>query len=190
MLLSLPNEMEFKDDEILALIRQNNTRERGYRLLIKKYQKRLYAHIRNLVQTHEDTDDVLQNTFLKIFKNLNGFEQKSSLFTWIYRIATNEAMNLLQTKTRNNHVVKDNIIPLFGNSKAEGYFDEQQAIVLFEKAILALPEKQKLVFHLRYYEALTYEQISHITETSVGALKASYHHAIKKLESFIKENNL
>jgi RNA polymerase sigma factor (sigma-70 family) len=186
MQIPLLKNLPFEDENILEFIRKPEKREYGYRLLIQKYQERLYYHIRNLVKTHENTDDVLQNTFLKIFKNIDSFENKSSLFTWIYRIATNESLNFLQKENKYNirHISEGKA----HTEKAENTgMDAEKITFHVEKAINLLPEKQKIVFHLRYYDEMTYEQIAEITNTSVGSLKASYHHAVKKIEAYIKE---
>lgn len=174
------------DEKIVDLIQVRGRQEEGFRLLVNTYQKRLYNHIRNLVRSHEDTDDVLQNVFLKVCKHIHHFEQKSSLFTWMYTIATRESFNFLtnQKKRDSTYIFEDNI-PV---GKGENDLNEQAITSLLQRGIETLPEKQRLVFHMRYYDEMTYEQISAITETSVGALKASYHHAVKKLERIILEN--
>ncbi|HMG15691.1 MAG TPA: sigma-70 family RNA polymerase sigma factor [Saprospiraceae bacterium] len=176
-----------EDKQILQLMRDTSQVERGFRLLIGKYQERLYFHIRGIVADHEDTDDVLQNTFIKVFKNFHSFEEKSGLYTWLYRIATNESLSYLQSKNRRStSSLEDEQLNLVNRISADSYTDNED---LQEKLILAidkLPEKQKLVFHMRYYDEMSYEEMSKVLETSVGALKASYHHAAKKIEAFIK----
>lgn len=174
------------DEKIVDLIQVKGLREEGFRLLIRTYQKRLYSHIRNLVRSHEDTDDVLQNVLLKVCKNFHQFEQKSSLFTWMYTIATRESFNFLTNQKKRDHAYnfQQNVLV----EKSEHGLDEQAITALLQKGIEALPVKQRLVFHMRYYDEMTYEQIAVITETSVGALKASYHHAVKKLETIILEH--
>jgi RNA polymerase sigma-70 factor (ECF subfamily) len=179
--------MNFAGDHIiLELISKPESRNDGYRQLIGKYKEKLYWHIRRLVQCHEDTDDVLQNTFLKIVKNIDGFKQQSSLYTWIYRIATNESINFINNKKNKNAESNQNIV---NNSQAyliTDTFNEDRVLSTLASAINLLPEKQKLVFNLRYYDEMSYQDMSIITKTSVGALKASYHHAVKKIEEFIK----
>jgi RNA polymerase sigma factor (sigma-70 family) len=175
------------DEIILKLIAKDDSRESGFRLLIRKYQERMYYHIRNLLKTHENTDDVLQNVFIKVIKHVKDFEGKSSLYTWLFRIATNESLNFLETQNRQLSHLKawrENNHSKYGESQD---WDEDQKVNQVEKAIRSLPDKQRLVFHLRYYEEMPYEQISEITGTTTGALKASYHHAVKKIESFILE---
>lgn len=178
------NETE-NDDNILRLIAVDATRESGFRLLIRKYQQRLYYHIRNLVKTHDNTDDVLQNVFIKVIKHIKDFKGESSLYTWLFRIATNESLNFLENQNRQLSNLKAWQENNPGKENKIHDWDEEQIINQVEKAIRALPDKQRLVFHLRYYEELTYEQIAEITGTTTGALKASYHHAVKKIEAFI-----
>lgn len=173
-----------QDDQILALILSDGNKEDGYRLLIRKYQQRLYGFIRKMIKNHEDTDDVLQNTFIKIFKNIDRFQQKSSLSTWVFTIATNETLNFIDSKKRKStDEWKDHY-----SQPATDSPDENKTIRWLNEAIDTLPEKQKIVFHLRYYEEMPYHQMAIITDTSEGALKASYHHAVKKIEHYLMQN--
>jgi len=175
------------DDEIIRLIKDDRTKEQGYRLLIRTYQVRLYHHIRNLVKTHEDTDDVLQNVLVKVCKNIGKFEQKSSIFTWMYTIATRESFDFLDRKKKKED--KESSFGKVVSMDTHGdELDVNKLESVVEKAIESLPEKQRLVFHMRYYDELPYDQIAEITGTSTGALKASYHHAVKKIESIILES--
>lgn len=168
------------DKQILAWILSDDHKNMGYRCLISQYKEKLYWHIRRMVGNHDDADDVLQNTFLKVVKNIQQFQQNATLLTWIYRISTNEAITFIQTKNkRNHHVVVDQAHHLVAHESPEA----GEVLHKLDVAIQKLPEKQKLVFNLRYYDELSYEAIAEITETSVGALKASYHHALKKIES-------
>lgn len=185
MLINLKQNVPYDDNEILDLIRDPKNSELGFRMLIRKYQERMYHHIRSIVKTHEDADDVLQNTFIKIFKNIHRFEGKSGLFTWIYRIATNECLNLLEKNKQHFPPQGDNVKELYQKVDQDRYIDEEKLVSSVDTAIDQLPAKQKIVFQLRYYEEMPYEQISEITQTTVGALKASYHHAVKKIESYI-----
>lgn len=175
--------MKENDHELLARIRSPFTRELGFRELIDTYQKRVYQVIRRMVLIHEDADDLTQNTFIKAYKALDRFEGNSSLFTWLYRIATNESLTFLEKKKKrfffslDDHQEK---LESFIESSVEISGDEIQ--VKLQKSLLKLPDKQRLVFQLKYEEELSYEEISKITGTSVGALKASYHHAVKKIE--------
>ena len=175
------------DLKLIELIQNPQTKDRGFQLLMDHYQKRVYGIIRKMLIVHEDADDVLQNTFIKAFRNIHKFGGKSTLFTWLYRIAVNESLNFLESKKKrfffpieDHHEVMENYLdksPLINGDEIQKFL---------QKAILKLPEKQRLIFNLRYYEDLSYEEISQITDTSVGALKASYHHAAKKIEEQIK----
>ena len=175
--------MKVNDQELLARIRSPFTKELGFRELIETYQKRVYQVIRRMVLIHEDADDLTQNTFIKAYKSLDRFEGNSSLFTWLYRIATNESLTFLEKKKKRYFFSLDD-----HQEKLESYVDSSAVIsgdeiqVKLQKSLLKLPDKQRLVFHLKYEEDLSYEEISKITGTSVGALKASYHHAVKKIE--------
>ncbi len=170
------------DIEILNLILSKDKKEVGYRYLIRKYQEKLYSFIKKMNLNHEDTDDILQNVFIKIIKNVDRFEQKSSLSTWIYKIATNETLNFISSKKRKATLEWNDD---FSKSVTDGVNIEDTTLWLKE-AIDLLPDKQKLVFNLRYYEEMPYHTISEITDTSEGALKASYHHAVKKIEIYLK----
>jgi len=174
----------YSDREIID--KYNIDREAGFTLLVVTYRERLYYHIRRIVILHEDCDDALQNTLIKAWENLNNFRSESSLFTWLYRIATNEALAQLKKRKRIAGTRLDSIDKFF-ESSAEGdiYFDGDEAERKLRNAILSLPEKQRIVFNMRYYDVLPYENISLVTGTSVGALKASYHHAVKKIEEFL-----
>ncbi len=177
---------EMSEEQILALLATPATHERGFRLLVQRYQEPLYRHIRRLVLNHDDADDVLQNTFIKVFKSIQRFEGKSKLFTWLYRIATNEAISFLQQQQRHqtDNLEQPEISNTSRQLRADAYFDGSEIEQKLQKALLLLPEKQRVVFNLRYFEEMPYEQMSEILDTSVGALKASYHHAVKKVEAF------
>jgi RNA polymerase sigma-70 factor (ECF subfamily) len=175
--------MKVNDQELLARIRSPFTKELGFRELIETYQKPVYQVIRRMVLIHEDADDLTQNTFIKAYKALDRFEGNSSLFTWLFRIATNESLTFLEKKKKRYFFSLDD-----HQEKLESYVDSSAPLsgdeiqVKLQKSLLKLPDKQRLVFHLKYEEDLSYEEISKITGTSVGALKASYHHAVKKIE--------
>lgn len=176
--------MSLTDLELLKLINNPGTREKGYRFLIEMYQRRVYGIIRKMVIIHEDADDITQQTFIKAFKNIEKFQANSTLFTWLYRIAVNESLNFLEKKKRRFFTnVEDHTEALKNHVDTSPLIDGDEINKRLQKAILTLPEKQRLVFNLRYYEEIPYEDMSQITETSVGALKASYHHAVKKIES-------
>jgi RNA polymerase sigma-70 factor (ECF subfamily) len=176
------------DEEILSLMREPRTQEQGFRLLMQQYQERLYWQIRRMVIEHEDANDVLQNCLVKAFRGIQQFEGKSSLFTWLYRIATNESLTFLSKKKRRPTSSIDDENSNLGNRlHADEYFDGDALQIRLKKALNLLPEKQRIVFNLRYYEEMSYQEMSEILTTSVGALKASFHHAVKKIETYFKE---
>lgn len=165
------------------------TQNQAFQILIKEYQRPLYNHIRNIVLNHDDTDDVLQNTFVKVFQHLKNFKGDSKLFSWMYRIATNEALTFLKQKANKHNLTSSELQnKTIENLKSDVYFDGNEIQIKLQKAIATLPEKQQLVFKMKYFEELKYEEISEIIGTSVGALKASYHHAVKKIEAFVTSN--
>jgi len=172
------------DSDILALLETDVNK--GFRVIVERFSTRLYWHIRRLVILHEDADDALQNTFINAWRNISNFRSESSIYTWLYAIATNEALSLINKRTRNSAVSLDDLGTWFANSK-EGstWFDGDQAQLKLQNAILKLPEKQRIVFNMKYFENMTYEDMSIVLNTSVGALKASYHHAVKKIENIL-----
>ncbi|MEM1318770.1 MAG: sigma-70 family RNA polymerase sigma factor [Bacteroidota bacterium] len=178
---------DIPDDQILALLKEQVSYEKGFRLLMQKYQERLYWQVRRMVFEHDDANDVIQNVFIKVFKSINRFEGKSSLYTWLYRVATNESITFLNKKKRKTAASLDDEEHNLSNQlKADPYFDGDEAQRLLQQALQQLPDKQRLVFNMRYYDELSYQEISDILETSVGGLKASYHHAVKKIERFFR----
>ncbi|WP_184494505.1 RNA polymerase sigma factor [Algoriphagus iocasae] len=180
--------MKDRDQEILRLIQNPHSREMGFRQLIQEYQKKVYHVIRRMVLIHEDADDLTQNTFIKAFHHIEKFQGQSSLFTWLYRIATNETLTFLEKKKKRFFFSMDDYQEKLESYLSQpGHFDGDQIQLKLQKAMLALPEKQRLVFQLKNQEDLSYEQISEITGTSIGALKASFHHASKKIEHHILE---
>jgi RNA polymerase sigma-70 factor (ECF subfamily) len=176
-----------QDEEVLiGQLKDPRTRDASYRTLLSTHKERLYWHIRKMVLNHEDADDVLQNTFIKVFKHIDGFNGDSKLYSWMYRIATNESINFLNKKAKQMHVDLQTLQEQrVENLKADTYFDGDEIQFKLQKAIVTLPHKQQLVFNMRYFDELKYEEISEILDTSVGALKASYHHARKKIESIL-----
>ena len=165
------------------------TQHEAFRELLQLYQKPLYNHIRNIVLNHDDADDVLQNTFIKVFQNIKKFKGESKLFSWMYRIATNEALSFLQQKVKKQGVSSEEVQKNALNKlESDVFFDGDEIQLKLQKAIATLPEKQQLVFKMKYFEELKYEEISEIVDTSVGALKASYHLAVKKIEEYLKVN--
>lgn len=177
------------DQELLELYKKASTKEQAFTGIVKKYQEKLYWHIRRMVIDHDDADDVLQNMFIKVWKGLENFREDSRLYTWLYRIATNESLTFLsQQKKRNFVSFSDNENGLSNKLKSDTHFDAHKLEWKLQLGIQSLPEKQRLVFNLRYYDEMPYEEMSRILETSEGALKASYHHAAKKIEEFILNN--
>ena len=178
--------MQTEDQELLLQFKEPASKERAFTLLIKKYQERLYWHIRRMLVDHDDANDVLQNLFIKVWKGLDNFREDSQLYTWLYRIATNECLTFLEQKKRRSITsFTDEEHGLSNRIKADEGFDANKLEWKLQLAIQRLPEKQRLVFNLRYYDEMPYEQMSKVLETSEGALKASYHHAAKKVEEFI-----
>jgi RNA polymerase sigma-70 factor (ECF subfamily) len=176
-----------EDKELLALYGHPDTKERGFTLIVRKYQERLYWHIRRLVIGHEDANDVLQNVFIKMWKGLEGFREDARLYTWLYKIATNESLSFLEQQKKKSAISLSDVETGLSNKlQADSHYDANQIEWKLQKAILSLPEKQRAVFSLRYYEEMPYEEMSRVLDTSEGALKASYHHAVKKVEEFLK----
>lgn len=177
------------EQEFINQLLDPRTQQAAYVQLIKNFQRPLYNHIRSIVLDHDDTDDVLQNTFVKVFKHLSGFKGESKLFSWVYRIATNEAISFLKQKKKrgsfSNLEAQQRIVD---NVKADTWYDGDEIQVKLQKAVALLPEKQQLVFKMRYYQEIPYEELSEILGTSTGALKASYHHAVKKIEDYMNKN--
>lgn len=177
------------DTELLSLFRDPATKEKAYTAIIKKYQEKLYWHIRRMVVDHDDANDVLQNVFIRVWKGLENFREDSQLYTWLYRIATNECLTFLeQQKRRGTLSLTDMEAGLGDKVKADQHFDPNKLEWKLQLAIQQLPEKQRVVFNLRYYDEMPYEEMSRVLETSEGALKASYHHAVKKIEDYIKNH--
>lgn len=176
------------EEQILQQLLEPATREQGFRLLVQTYGDRLYQHLRRMLGTHEDTDDVLQNTFVKAFRGIANFKQQSQLYTWLYRIATNEALTHLERKKRRRSLVEVNsdIVDYQKQRGGSADLDGDYIRERLQKAIEQLPNKQKAVFSLRYFEEKSYQEMSEIMGTSVGALKASYHHAVRKVEAALK----
>lgn len=180
--------MKITDAEIIAMMQEERSQEKGLRVLMDTYQNRLYWHIRRMIVDHDLAQDVLQDTFIKVYQNFHQFKQESKLYTWLYRIATNEALQQLNKLKRMNRTDEDPEYHLV-NMVADNISAEADEIqVLLQKAIQTLPEKQKLVFMMRYYDDLPYEEISNIVDMSVGTLKTNYHYAKQKIETYIKEN--
>ncbi len=176
-----------EDSEILQKFAVESTRNEAFNQLLKKYQQKIYWHIRRMVIDHDDTDDLVQEVFIKVWKSLSNFRSDSQLYTWLYRIASNESITFLNRKKQRNNISLDETA---GYDLAETladspYFDGDKAQMKLQKALLTLPEKQRLVFNMKYYDDLKYEEISEILGTTVGGLKASFHIAVKKIEDYL-----
>jgi RNA polymerase sigma-70 factor (ECF subfamily) len=180
--------MHADDKELLFQFQHMDTKERAFTAIIKKYQEKLYWHVRRLVVAHDDANDVLQNVFIKVWNGLANFREDSQLYTWLYRIATNESLSFLEQQKRRGTISLDDegSETLANQVKADTNFDANKLEWKLQVAIQQLPEKQRLVFNLRYFDEMPYQEMSRILDTSEGALKASYHHAAKKIEEFIK----
>lgn len=177
------------DQELLAKIRNPETRNYGFNMLVRSYQQKVYTLVRKMVIDHDDADDITQEIFIKIHKSIESFREDSQLYTWVYRIATNESLTFLKKKRRRFFIPIEDV-----DSELASKIDSSPAISgdeiqkKLQKALLTLPDKQRLVFNLKYYEEMPYEEMASVTGTSEGALKASYHHAVKKIEEFLKND--
>jgi RNA polymerase sigma-70 factor (ECF subfamily) len=179
--------MDHDDRTLVADLKTENKRDLAFHILVDKYQERLYWHIRKIVLNHEDTDDILQNTFIKVWKSIGNFREESSLFTWLYRIATNESLTFINSNKRKSFMPMNETSEfLMNNLMSDPYFDGDEIQLKLQEAILQLPEKQRLVFNMKYFDNMKYDDMSEVLDTSVGALKASFHHAKKKIEEQLK----
>jgi RNA polymerase sigma-70 factor (ECF subfamily) len=178
-----------EEEELVQLLQNPKRKDEAFGILLKEYKVRLYWHIRNFVKVHEDADDVLQNVFIKVYRNIHKFKGESKLYSWMYRIASNESITFLNKKAKklniSNEEIKDYILD---NLQSDVYFEGDEIQLKLQKAIAKLPEKQQLVFNMKYFQDLKYKEMSIILETSVGALKSNYHHAVKKIEVYLKNN--
>lgn len=180
---------EPSDRKILELFSEKGKAEKAFGMILDRYQERIYWHIRRIVIHHEDANDVMQNTFLKLWKGLDSFRGDAELFTWLYRIATNEALTFLKQKAaKSGKNIDDPEMTLGNRLQADEYFDGNEVQEKLQVIVAGLPEKQRLVFQMKYYENMKYEEMSGILETSVGALKASYHHAVKKIKAGFEDD--
>ena len=165
-------------------LKQSDSKDEAFNRLVQEYKERLYWHIRKIVLDHDDANDVVQNTFIKVHLNIENFNENSTLFTWMYRIATNEALNFIKSKAKKIGLKNEEWIEAIAdNLEADPFFDGDEAALILQKEISKLPEKQRIVFNMRYFDGMNYDSISEILDTSVGALKASYHHAVKKIKT-------
>ena len=181
--------MKLEETILLRRLQDPKLVKQAFGELVTLYKERLYWHIRNMVKDHNDTDDILQNTFMKIYQNIANFKGDSLLFSWMYRIATNEAITFLNSKAKKIHLSSQDLQDrLIENLESDVYFEGDEIQLKLQKAIAKLPQKQQQVFNMKYFEELKYKEISEILGTSEGALKASYHIAAKKIEEFLKSN--
>ncbi len=177
------------DALLVAQLKDKKTQEQAFRKLMSLYKERLYWHIRKIVFIHDDADDVLQNTFIKVFKNIHSFKEESKLFSWMYRIATNEAITFINKKAAKKQVDLSELqLNIVQKLNSDIHFSGDEIQLLLQKAIITLPHKQQLVFNMKYFDEMKYKDMSEILDTSVGALKASYFHAVKKIEEFLKNH--
>lgn len=178
-----------QEEDFIKELLNAQTKEAAFKKLVHEYQRPLYNLIRSIVLNHDDSDDILQNTFIKIFQNIDKFKGESKLFSWMYRIVTNEALTFMKSKAFKNKISNEELqTKLIDNLAADVYFDGDEIQLKLQKAMLLLPEKQQLVFKMKYFQELKYEEMSTILGTSVGALKASYHFAVKKIEDYLNSN--
>ena len=175
------------EETLVSELKNPETLAKAFEVLVNAYKERLYWHVRRIVLNHDDADDVLQNTFIKVYKSIAGFKGESKLYSWMYRIATNEALTFLKQKSRklgvSNLELQEKLVE---NLEADVYFEGEEIQLKLQKALATLPEKQKLVFNMKYFQEMKYEEISKVLGTSVGGLKASYHLAAKKIEAYLR----
>lgn len=183
-------ETKFNEEDILELLRNPDTQKQGFAQVVEEYSERMYWQIRKMVYSHEDANDILQDVFIKAWLNIEKFRGDAKLSTWLYKIAINESITYInRSKAKLNLSIDDSDSFLVNQLEGDEYFDGDKAQLLLQQAVVRLPEKQRLVFQMKYFNELKYDEISEVLGTSVGALKASYHHAVKKVESFLKESN-
>ena len=180
----------YNENEIIALLQDSTRQREAFECIVKEYSEQLYWQIRRMVLSHDDANDLLQNTFIKAWMNIDYFRGDAKISTWLYRIALNECLTFLNKQRANAQLSIDDIqAEMVNKLETEPYFDGDETQKIFLKAVHTLPEKQQMVFNLKYFKEMKYEEISEILGTSIGALKASYHHAIKKIEKFLKAHS-
>lgn len=173
--------------EIIALLKDETTKAKAFDSIVRSYQEQIYWHIRKMVLTHDDSNDVMQNTFIKAWNAIDNFRADSKISTWLYRIAVNETLTFLSRQHQDRFSTSTADEMHLQRMQADTYFDGDELQLKLQKAILTLPDKQRLVFNMKYFDEMKYEEMSSILDTSVGALKASYHHAVKKIEAFFED---
>lgn len=177
------------DSILLQQLKSNKTKEQAFKELVTLYKERLYWHIRHIVKSHDDTDDVLQNTFIKVFKNIDSFKGDSKIYSWMYRIATNEAITFINKNAKRLQTTNEEVQELaINNLQSDVYFEGNEIQLKLQEAIATLPQKQQLVFNMKYFQEIKYKDMAAILETSEGALKASYHIAVKKIEDYLTKD--
>nr|WP_299069182.1 RNA polymerase sigma factor [uncultured Allomuricauda sp.] len=177
------------EEALVKELKQKDSQAKAFEVLVNTYKERLYWHIRRIVLNHDDADDVLQNTFIKVYKNIEGFKGDSKLYSWMYRIATNEALTFLKQKSKKTEISDQELkTAMVENLQSDVYFEGDEIQMKLQQALAILPEKQKLVFNMKYFQEMKYDEISEVLETSVGGLKASYHLAVKKIEAYLKSD--
>lgn len=178
-----------QEQALVSALQSDKDKEQAFRDLMSQYKERLYWHIRKMVLNHDDTDDVLQNTFIKVYRNIDSFKGDSKLYTWMYRIATNEAITFMNKRARQNNITLEEVKErAIDKLESDVYFEGGAIELNLQRAIASLPEKQQLVFNMKYFEDHTYEELSEILETSVGGLKSNYHIAVKKITAYLKNH--
>ena len=176
------------EEQLVVELQTPATREEAFRKLVQQYGQRLYWHIRKLVLDHDDADDVLQNTFIKVYRNIDSFQSNSKLYTWLYRIATNEALTFIKQQARRKQVSTDEIQQrALERLESDVYFEGEAIQLALQKAIATLPERQRLVFNMKYFDDITFEELSQILDLSVGGLKSNYHLAVKKIKAYLEQ---
>ena len=175
--------------ELISKLQAKGNKDAAFRELISQYKERLYWHIRNIVKSHDDADDVLQNTFIKVYRSIDGFKGESKLYSWLYRIATNESITLINKNAKRLQVTNEEVQDLaLNNMESDVYFEGDAIQLKLQKAIATLPKKQQLVFNMKYFQDIKYKDMAEILDTSEGALKASYHIAVKKIEAYLTKD--
>lgn len=179
---------KYNEKETIALLLDPDRQREAFERIVKAYSEQIYWQIRRLVLSHDDANDILQNTFIKAWLNIDYFRGDAKLSTWLYRIAFNECLTFLNRQRANSQLsIDDADAEMVNKLESDSYFDGDDTQVIFQKAIQSLPEKQRIIFNLKYFKEMKYEEISEILGTSVGSLKASYHHAVKKIEAFLEK---
>jgi len=180
-----------EEKSLVRALKSDTEKEVAFRILVSKYKERLYWQIRKIVFDHDDSDDVLQNTFIKVFRNINSFKEDSKLYTWMYRIATNEAITFINKKAKMAKItIEDVKNRAIDNLESDVYFEGDAIQIQLQRAIASLPQRQQLIFSMKYFEEHTFEELSKILDTSVGGLKSSYHIAVKKVTAYVKANEM